>query len=655
MSGHCSADKDNSSFIANIQLFLDSLPMPAALIDIHGQIIACNSKLLRQFKYKKKDILGSTTNQLFSQLHTHPQFPHLTDYEGSYTFEARFQKKDGSKFIGEASIGKYNTEMLNGYVMLITDITSLRVAETDVQKDKEKYQLLVENQTDLIVKIDMNFRLQFISPSYCETFGISEKEWLGATFFPMIHEDDKEIVKKSLNMVTKPPYHTNHQERAYTANGLRWFSWSARAVFNENGKIDSIVSVGRDITEQKKAEINLKKSEKRYHTLFEEAIDGIAIADAKTGKLVDCNKALCNMVNRTKEELIGKAQSILHPAKNQNGQLTKTFKRHVHTDEGKELATQIITKGGQIKEVLIKGSHMVTEEGHFIQGVFHDMTEYYKALQKIENLAKFPEENPSPVLRVSTQGIINYANNAAKYLLNWLDTDVGSHLPHYYLQIVTSALREQRTIEAELPIENTVILMLFVPVAEHGYINMYGIDITKRKQNEEKLNELATTDDLTGLINRRRFLELSQHEKKRSNRYGSPLSLLMLDIDHFKNINDTYGHPAGDTVLIELKNTSLRMLRGIDIIARVGGEEFAVLLPETDLKNAEKVADRFRKAVEILEIPYNGETIQLTISIGITDMKNKDDTISVMWERSDKALYKAKNSGRNRVKIYNET
>lgn len=144
-----------------------------------------------------------------------------------------------------------------------------RQSEMELIASEEKYRLLVENQTDLIVRIDSDYCLQYVNPRYCDTFGKEESELLGQEFFPLIHKDDREAVKESLASVAAPPHLTQHEERSLTTKGWRWFAWSARGIVDENGSVTEIVSVGRDITEKKRAEAALKESEERFRQIAE--------------------------------------------------------------------------------------------------------------------------------------------------------------------------------------------------------------------------------------------------------------------------------------------------------------------------------------------------------------------------------------------------
>ena len=184
------------------------------------------------------------------------------------------------------------------------------------------------------------------------------------------------------------------------------------------------------------------------------------------------------------------------------------------------------------------------------------------------------------------------------------------------------------------------------------YLNQEKVKYNNQKRENLKLEEMAFIDSLTGTINRRKFEELSAIELERTIRYGHALSFLMLDIDHFKNINDTYGHAIGDTVLKHFSNICKKIVRNLDVVARIGGEEFVIILPETDEGGAYTFAQRLREIVFKTGVIVEDKEIRYTVSIGIALFKPEiDKDVASMLERADKALYKAKENGRNRVEI----
>ena len=169
---------------------------------------------------------------------------------------------------------------------------------------------------------------------------------------------------------------------------------------------------------------------------------------------------------------------------------------------------------------------------------------------------------------------------------------------------------------------------------------------------QRDLERLATTDALTGALNRRRFLERGAEEFTRSRRYERPLSVVMLDIDHFKKVNDTHGHATGDEAIKMTVRCSKASLRACDIIGRLGGEEFAVVMPETPPVNAFTAAQRVRERIADSSLPLEtGGELRLTVSIGLAWMTPTDRGVEQLLARADAALYRAKNGGRNRVEM----
>ena len=160
---------------------------------------------------------------------------------------------------------------------------------------------------------------------------------------------------------------------------------------------------------------------------------------------------------------------------------------------------------------------------------------------------------------------------------------------------------------------------------------------------------LSITDELTGLSNRRCFDNTLEKEFLRALRYNNKLTLVMFDIDHFKTVNDTYGHPCGDYILKEVSNAALQTFRKTDTVFRFGGEEFVVILTETDIKQSEIPLERFRKTIETLDLTYQNQQINITVSIGACQLDQSIGNKEEFLQKADNALYDAKNSGRNKV------
>lgn len=189
---------------------------------------------------------------------------------------------------------------------------------------------------------------------------------------------------------------------------------------------------------------------------------------------------------------------------------------------------------------------------------------------------------------------------------------------------------------------------------ESGKLTYYAAierDLTEHKKLQAQLESMATIDSLTGLANRQAFLQRAKNEFHRARRYTRPLTVVMIDIDHFKTINDHYGHATGDEVLRQTAEICQRSLRGTDFMGRVGGEEFVLLLPDTEHNSACHVAERMR--TQLYETPIvveNDIRLNITASFGVAPMTGDDSDFNTVLERADEAMYHAKHDGRNQVK-----
>lgn len=201
------------------------------------------------------------------------------------------------------------------------------------------------------------------------------------------------------------------------------------------------------------------------------------------------------------------------------------------------------------------------------------------------------------------------------------------------------------------------LFLLFSFIAKHFIQQQESIssELEKHKNNlqglvemrTEQLEKLASIDDLTQILNRRKFFELANYEITRNARTQHPLSVIIIDIDHFKKINDVHGHQAGDQNLQLLCETITGIIRTSDIFGRIGGEEFALMLPETDKQSSKELAERIRICIENTKFPI---TENITISLGVTSYFTDDDMQTLM-SRADVALFAAKDSGRNNVVV----
>ena len=244
---------------------------------------------------------------------------------------------------------------------------------------------------------------------------------------------------------------------------------------------------------------------------------------------------------------------------------------------------------------------------------------------------------------------------ASEKLLGRNVSEVLPSVQHFEEQSIGREIRTELEVgDAEKRYFDVLVSPLFEgKTAVIGHLIIFR-DITERKHVQDELQKLAITDSLTGLFNRRHFFEIAEKEFVKSVRYHRPLSVILFDIDLFKDINDTYGHIIGDQTLVQIGKLLLETERQTDIAARYGGEEFVILLTETDCADAKIVAERLRKLMEDFPIQSDKGDIHFSASFGVSGMGGNapSETLDRLISQADQALYEAKRTGRNRVVCY---
>ena len=371
--------------------------------------------------------------------------------------------------------------------------------------------------------------------------------------------------------------------------------------------------------------------------------------------------------------------TMVHP--DDKERVLKEFHLSVDTCDAFSIEHRILRPDGSIRHVLERGHTICRGEGTPAirsTGTVQDVTERKHAEDALrageEKMRAMSEASYDALIVIDARDVISFWNPAAEKMLGWTSDEVlGKRLhklitPEKYHHDASRGLERFR-VNGQGPVlgklhELTAIrkngeefpVELSVTSFKQGdfYYAVSSLrDVTEVRRKEERLRIMATTDEMTGLFNRRRFIDLVDHEIKRSRRYPRPLSLIMFDADRFKSVNDTYGHNVGDTVLRSIAATSKNVLRGVDILGRIGGEEFAVGLPETRLDQALLAAEKLRAAVEQAHVRLDdGRVVHFTVSLGVAELDDTCGDVDDLLKHADMALYAAKENGRNRVEKY---
>lgn len=405
-----------------------------------------------------------------------------------------------------------------------------------------------------------------------------------------------------------------------------------------------------------------------YRHLFE--IMPTAAVIAVAGKIVYANPAAMRLLDvESQEHIIGHPLfEFVHPMDQ-----TRSMNRLNKTEAEWENAPsqfRLRAVDGKMK-MLLSASSRVQFEGQdavLITGL--DMTEHAEMAEQLrvseQNFRRLFDNMQDVYYLTDAKGVVQMVGPGVRSVLGYEPHEIeGKTAESYYPQATDRDAMKKAIMEngkvSDFPgqmvrKDGRVIDISISSRALYddsgAFAGVEGVyrDVTQRKMLERELQRLATTDPLTNIANRRSFLEQAEQIFKSSQRYHTSFTMMMLDLDFFKAINDKYGHLGGDSVLARFASTVGQELRDSDLFGRLGGEEFCVLLQQVDKDEALIVAERIRERIQSLMFKdSSGESFPLTVSIGVTSYVDGDERLAKLLERADKALYQAKNSGRNKV------
>jgi PAS domain S-box-containing protein len=433
-------------------LFTDGYSIKLIIDSETGQIVNANKSACRFYGYSHDEI----TTMNISKINTLSDEQVREEMKAAKLnkrnhFDFKHQLKNGDIRDVEVRSGKIEVENKTYLYSDIIDVTERRNIEQELIKTKEKaeknaeenetkYRFIIENLNDLVVKLDANKLLSYVSPKYCKTFGVKEDEILGTSFLPLVHPDDIETVRKSLENLNQPPHTTYHEERAKTVAGWRWFAWSVKAVFERNN-IAEIIAVGRDISEKKQYEFELKKakeeaqeSEEKYKRLVNNSTSIIMEIDMDTLEIINCNPQLAKLFNKNVDDFIGvDIRTLLPPDVLQ--------KRIAYAEKAfQENKVQQFEDERNERHFIHSYIPYKTETKRFLQTQTHDITLLEEAKQELIRAKEKAEENeikfkaafytsPDSVSIHAIDGRYLEVNQGFKRLTGFDEQDVIGKLP----------------------------------------------------------------------------------------------------------------------------------------------------------------------------------------------------------------------------------
>ncbi len=437
--------------------------------------------------------------------------------------------------------------------------------------------------------------------------------------------------------------------------------------------VANLIALSEEQTERERAQIALRQSEERVRLLLESAGEGIYGVD-RDGNCTFCNAACLQLLGYTADaELLGKhvhdlihhtrADGTSYPAEQCRAYQAFRERRSTFVDD------EVFWRADGTSFPVEYRSAPISSDGQVIGAVvsFQDITERKRRDDELQQLWRAVEQSPATVVMTDTQGTIQYVNPKFTQLTGYTAAEAlgktprilksGKQLPEVYRQLWGNLRSGQewhgelcnRAKDGTLFWESASISPVRDARGEVTHFIAVKEDITARKEAERKLEHLALHDALTGLPNRALFREQITQAMAQTHRTGAPFALIYLDLDRFKNVNDTLGHPAGDGLLKEVAARLRATLRETDTIARLGGDEFAVLV--CDFERAEGAAIVARRILRALAEPFqfDGHEIHTSASLGLTLFPADAADADTLLRNADLALYQSKHAGRNRL------
>ena len=532
------------------------------------------------------------------------------------------RRKDGTALDLDISVN-FMPDGGGRMIAFVRDITERKRTELALQQEKAFCEAVIGSAPGIFFVTDQRGCLIRWNSYLNNLTGLSDEKLENTSILHLVHDDDKQHIASKLEEVFKVGSAQTNARIVSRDHGIRNYFLSAQR-FEIDG-VPYLTGFGIDNTELKQTQDSLLKEKAFLEATIDSAPGAFFVIDMQKN-LVRWNSFVNKETGLSDEQLRG--TSILSCIYEQDCHLaTAKILAAFATGHPQKIELRIQTRERGIR-VFFKTLHRFKVGGEFyLAGFGLDVTE-----RKLIEDALTKEKEFSDALIDSVPGAFFVVDPEGNYVrwnsyLNRLTGLTDAQLLH--MPSLLSIQEEDRPIaaatmkesfetgysKAELHIltrerGSRVFLMTArrFKVDDSFYLVGVGVDTTDRHADEHELELKAFTDPLTGLANRGHFMAMAAQELERSRRYGHRLSLWMLDIDYFKNVNDTYGHHAGDLALQALVDVSNKVLRDMDIMGRIGGEEFAVLLPETDTEQALLVAERLRQKVAAAEVPLSRES-----------------------------------------------
>jgi len=589
-----------------------------------------------------------------------------------YTVEFRFKTKSGSWMwiMGQGEISEWDDAgNPKRFVGLHIDISQRKKSEQSYQEERAFNTSLVGTAQMIILLLDTEGRISRINPYMEKITGYTESEVKGKdwfdTFLPASdHTEIRAMFRKAIVDIDV----SGEANPIVTKDGRDlMIEWYSKTLKDTNGTIVGLLSFGIDIDDRLQAEQKLKKSEDRFKNLSSLTFEGIIIHNK--GIIKDTNSSLAKMFGYTQQEMIGRNGIELFVAKESRSIVYDNIDKNIATP----YEVMAIKKCGTTFPIEVQSRDIITETDNFRVTAVRDIT----ARKSYESALAVSEAKLASILRSAPVGIGQVANRVFIFINDQFATMLGytkdeligekSRIVYHsdaeyekvgkskYQQIHQKGTGSVETIMRKKDGTSIDVYLSSTPVNQEDLsqgVTFSALDITDRKHTEDLVHKMAYYDSLTGLPNRLLFLDRLEQSMKVSERKEQQIAILLIDLDRFKNINDSLGHHVGDELLIYVARLIERCVRDMDTVARLSGDEFAIIVenPECCEKLAivaQRILDAFLAPIVLSE-----HQTYSSCSIGITVYPPDATEGAILLKNADIAMYEAKRKGRGRYHFY---
>lgn len=607
------------------------------------------------------------------------------------TYEVRFLCKGGGRTLPiELNANRLLFGGQRSVLGIVRDISSRKRTQEALRESEERFRGSFEQAAVGMAMVDLDGHFLSVNPKLCDILDYPASALHALTFQQITHPDDLEADVELMNGVLRGDHPTYTMEKRYLRSdgSARWALLTVSLMRDADGTPSHFISVVEDIHERRMAQTALADSELRHRLLMHNLHAGLLIC-TPDARITYGNPEVSRMLRTDPKAVIGKSIPELgctfrdehgSPLSLDNDLIQRV--RH----SGRELTDMVasIQCADNLPPVwaLVHAYPEFDTSRRFSRIVlmFIDITDRKRLEAELladrQMKAAALDAMTSHVAVLDRKGVIvetnaswgrfaergGYGDGRSFNGVNYLDVlanvtgpdETFAKAAHEGIKAVMAGRSPlfQMDYPCHCPSERQWFAMKVTPMdAQRERVLVSHENITSIKLAEEAIRILANTDALTGLANRRHFLETAEDEFARAQRYNTPLAVLMADLDFFKAINDRYGHAGGDTVLRHFAITLSSLLRDSDSAGRVGGEEFAVLLPHTALDGAQAFAERLMDCIASTPPDIDGTLAPYTVSIGISEFGPGSKDFSALLRCADDALYRAKHNGRNRYEV----